>query len=38
MKPGIAHAYLFTASATAVDFEGFLKIMKLSLKKKTKDG
>ncbi len=37
-KPGLAHGYLFTASATTVDFEGFLKIMKLSLKKKTKDG
>lgn len=38
VKPALAHTYLFTASATAVDFEGFLKIMKLSLKKKTKDG
>ena len=37
-KPALAHRYLFTASATRVDFEGFLKIMKLSLKKKTKDG
>ena len=37
-KPALAHAYLFTASATQVDFEGFLKIMQLSLKKKTKDG
>ena len=37
-KPAIAHSYLFTASATVIDFEGFLKIMKLSLKKKTKDG
>jgi len=37
-KPGLAHDYLFSASATIVDFEGFLKIMKLSLKKKTKDG
>ncbi len=37
-KPGIVHDYLFTASATIIDFEGFLKIMKLSLKKKTKDG
>ena len=36
-KPALAHGYLFTASATRVDFEGFLKIMKLSLKKKTKD-
>ena len=38
VKGGLAHKYLFTASATTVDFEGFLKIMKLSLKKKTKDG
>lgn len=37
-KPGLIHEYLFTASATRIDFEGFLKIMKLSLKKKTKDG
>ena len=37
-KPALAHSYLFTASATRVDFEGFFKIMKLSLKKKTKDG
>ena len=37
-KPGLAHAYLFTASATLIDFEGFLKVMKLSLKKKKADG
>ena len=37
-RPGIAHDYLFTASATDVDFEGFLKVMKLSLRKKTADG
>ena len=37
-KPALAHSYLFTASATTVDFEGFLKVMKLSLKKKDKDG
>ena len=37
-KPGIAHEYVFTASATVVDFEGFLKVMKLSLKKKGADG
>jgi len=37
-KAGLAHQYLFTASATRIDFEGFLKVMKLSLKKKTKDG
>lgn len=33
-KPGLAHAYAFTASATEIDFEGFLRVMKLSLKKK----
>ena len=38
VKPALAHSYLFTASATVVDFDGFLKVMKLSLKKKTKDG
>ena len=37
-KPGIAHDYLFTASATIIDFDGFLKVMKLSLKKKKADG
>ncbi len=37
-KPSLAHKYVFTASSTAVDFEGFLKVMKLSLKKKTADG
>ena len=36
-KPGLAHTYLFTASATSIDFEGFLKVMKLSLKKKAAD-
>ncbi len=38
VKPTRVHEYLFTASATTVDFEGFLKIMNLSLKKKGKDG
>ena len=37
-KPALAHAYVFTASATSVDFEGFLKVMKLSLKRKKTDG
>ena len=37
-KPEIAHEYVFTASATNIDFEGFLKVMKLSLKKKRPDG
>ena len=38
VKPGMGHEYGFTASATLVDFEGFLKVMKLSLKKKRADG
>ncbi|MBR4258737.1 MAG: type I DNA topoisomerase [Kiritimatiellae bacterium] len=33
-KPALAHDYLFTASATEIDFDGFLKVMNLSLKKK----
>lgn len=37
-KPALAHNYLFTASATTIDFEGFLRVMKLSLKKKTAAG
>lgn len=37
-KPALAHAYVFTASATEIDFEGFLKVMKTSLKKKRPDG
>ena len=37
-KPALAHSYLFTASATSIDFEGFLKVMNLSLKKKKADG
>ncbi len=37
-KAGLAHDYLFTASATEIDFEGFLKVMKMSLKKKGSDG
>ena len=38
VKPAIAHDYMFSASATVIDFEGFLKVMKLSLKKKGADG
>lgn len=38
VKPAIAHDYVFSASATVIDFEGFLKVMKLSLKKKGADG
>ena len=37
-KHGLMHSYLFTASATGIDFEGFLKVMKLSLGKKKADG
>jgi DNA topoisomerase-1 len=33
-KPALAHSYIFTASATEVDFEGFLKVMKISLRKR----
>jgi len=34
-KPGLAHAYVFTASTTSVEFEGFLKAMpSASLKRK----
>ncbi len=36
-KEGIRHTYLFTASTTSVEFEGFLAVMKLSLSKKPKD-
>lgn len=37
-KSALAHTYVFSASATAIDFEGFLKVMKLSLKKKKSEG
>lgn len=37
-RGGMVHRYDFTASATVINFEGFLKVMKLSLKKKTADG
>jgi len=33
-KGGLAHDYLFTASATEVNFEGFLKVMNLAVGKK----
>ena len=36
-KPALAHSYVFTASATDIDFEGFLKVMKLSVKKDKSD-
>ncbi|MCQ2392673.1 MAG: type I DNA topoisomerase [Kiritimatiellae bacterium] len=35
-KDGLRHSYLFTASTTAVEFEGFLAVTKLTLSKKTK--
>ena len=34
VKGGLKHQYLFTVSATDIDFEGFLKVMKLSVKAK----
>ena len=34
VKDELRHAYLFTASTTAVEFEGFLAVMKLGLSKK----
>ena len=37
MKDSLRHSYLFTASTTAVDFEGFLAVMKTSLVKKGKE-
>ena len=36
-KPALVHKYLFTASTTEIDFEGFLKVMKLSASKKRTD-
>ena len=33
-KPALAHSYVFTASATEIDFEGVLKVMKISLRKR----
>jgi len=36
-KDGIRHSYVFTASNTSVEFEGFLAVMKLALSKKGKD-
>ncbi len=37
VKAGLAHSYLFTASATDIDFEGFLKVMRLSGPSKRKN-
>ena len=36
-KDSLRHSYLFTASTTAVDFEGFLAVMKVSASKKAKE-
>ena len=36
-KGALVHAYEFTASATEIDFEGFLKVMKLKAKPKKSD-
>ena len=38
VKPSLVHDYVFSASTTDVDFDGFLKVMNLSLKKKKADG
>ena len=38
VKPGIVHSYLFSASATTIDFDGFLAVMKPPAKKKQDDG
>ena len=37
VKAGLVRKYVFTASVTDIDFEGFLKVMKLSSRKKAKD-
>lgn len=37
-KSGLAHEYVFSASATDIDFDGFLKVMRLPDKKKDEDG
>ncbi len=36
-KDSLRHSYLFTASTTSVDFEGFLAVMKVSATKKAKE-
>lgn len=38
VKQQLAHSYVFTASATDIEFEGFLKVMRLSLSPKRADG
>ena len=37
IKPGIVHSYLFSASATTIDFDGFLAVMKPPARKKQED-
>ena len=37
VKPGIVHSYLFSASATTIDFDGFLAVMKPPARKKQED-
>lgn len=37
-KPALAHKYLFTASATDIDFEGFLRVMKLNPRRDRAEG
>ena len=34
-KPGLMHSYLFTASATSIDFDGFLKVARPPTRKAT---
>lgn len=36
-KPGMVHSYVFSASATEVDFDGFLKVMRLNLARQNED-
>ena len=37
-KPGLRHEYVFTASATTVAFDGFMKVSKMALPGKQKGG
>jgi len=37
-RAGQSHAYLFTATASEVTFEGFLKVMAMDIRKKKDDG
>ena len=38
VKDTLTRSYQFTASATDIDFDGFLKVLRLPAKKKTQDG